>query len=252
MKTSLIIKTIFLLTCISPLLGQAQDTTGVEVPLIKDVQVDFSLGYLKNRHGSLNNTLKENGWGAVSENLLTYSASARAFRGRFLFGFEWMGYTSLGSEENEDLQASLKGYYVEPYIGYTIVQKNNFRLYPFVGLNSSFATLKLEDLSPAVAFDDVWSDPRRGGIVDFNSYALDIGVHMLKLIPVKNRRWDCPQNNKYISVGFKVGYYLNLAEGENGRYNGQRFSDSPSFGINGFYGKMTIGFGTQVRKVKWR
>jgi hypothetical protein len=249
MKRNAIIIIFFLISL--PVLTNAQDSLNIESSPVKHVQVDFKVGFLNNQHTSLNNALASNGWGKLAEGMFTYSIAPKMFRRRFMFGFEWMGYSS-SVQEQGNLKTSLQGYLVEPYAGYVIIQKNNFRLYPFVGINNSFSSLKLQDLSPVTDFDNVWNGTRREATIDFNSFALDLGFHTETLFNIKNRTWDCPQNTNYIALGLTAGYYVNLSESSNGRFNGQRFADSPTFQLNGLYGKLTIGFGTKLRQLKWK
>ena len=91
---------------------------------------------------------------------------------------------------------------------------------------------------------------QRGFHLAYSNAALDVGIQFDKLIPLKNRRWDCPQNTRYLTLGLRAGYIVNPAV--KGRFNGNIVEGAPTWSPGGPYLKLVIGFSTKMRDLKWK
>jgi hypothetical protein len=250
MKT---LPTLFLLMWL-PLFGYAQDSTIIKVTPRKYFQVDFRAGYLKNDHSALNNSLQSYGFQAISENLITYSFSSKFIFNRFVFGIGATGFHVPSQSNPNDIKTKLGGNGADFSVGYILLEKQKFRLYPFVGINQRFAQLKFEDTSPQnmSSLGDVLTNRRREGQINFNSASLDIGIQMEKLIDLKTTRVGCPQNVPHLAIGLRAGYHFLFNNGERGEFNNQSIENAPRFGIKGPYVQINLGLGQRVGQYKWK
>ena len=85
----------------------------------------------------------------------------------------------------------------------------------------------------------------------YSNASLDVGVQVDKMISLKNRRWDCPQNAKFMTMGVRAGYMIGPGAVK-GRFSGRVIDGAPSYSPNGPYVKLVIGFSTKMRDLKWR
>ena len=230
----------------------AQDTLGVEAPHNKHVQANLGVGYFRNDHSSLNRSLEKLGFNPIAEDLITVSASSHFFINRFLVGVDVMGFKAPDDDQPNNTLTDLMGYAYELKTGYAFVNKNKFRLYPYVGVQFNNSWLRLYDNSPVENMGDIFASDRKEGTIVFQNTSLGLGFHAEKLISLKNREWDCPQNARYMSVGVQLGYQVILGGSGNGAYNGQELSDAPDFGLSGPYVKLVLGHGSKIRSLKWK
>ena len=103
----------------------------------------------------------------------------------------------------------------------------------------------------SVNVDDLVNNQQQGFALVYSNAALDVGIQFDKLISLQNGRWDCPQSNRYLTLGLRVGY-LYSPENVKGRFNGQIIEGAPGYAPNGPYVKLVIGFSTKLRDLKWK
>jgi hypothetical protein len=237
-----------------PMLAYGQDSTRVGVVSQRFVQFDLQPGYLRGDLSSINNSLQAYGYNPLEGNILTYTISAKLIINRFVFeaGVPFFRVPDQSQPDQRRTTLSGTGLNFETNLGYALVEKKGFRLYPYAGLRSSYASLKLMDTSPVNNVGSIVNSTRKEGTITFNSGSFNLGLHAEKLIPLNNRKFDCPQNTRYLSLGLKVGYLFSINGGEPGEYNGQALADAPRFGLKGPYLRFTIGFGTGIRRLNWQ
>ena len=244
----------FLLLLLVPVLAYGQDSTGIGVVSKKFFQIDFQPGYLRGDLSSINNSLREYGYNPMEGNMLTYTVSAKFITRRFVLdvGIPFFRASDQSHSDQRRTTLSGTGFNFEANLGYVLVEKKGFRLYPYAGLVSSYATLKLMDTSPVTNLGGIVNGTRREGTITFSGGSFNLGIHAEKLIPLNNRKMDCPQNNRYLSLGVKAGYLFPINGGEPGEYNGQELVNAPRFGLKGPYVRLVIGMGTGIRRLKWQ
>ncbi len=243
----------FLLLLI-PVLAHAQDSTRVGVVSRRFFQIDFQPGYLRGDLSSINNSLRAYGYNPMGGNMLTYTLSAKLIIRRFVLDFGIPFFRASDQSHSDQRRTTLSGtgFNFEANLGYVLVEKNGFRLYPYAGLRSNYASLKLMDTSPVTNLGDIMNGTRKEGTIAFSGGSFNLGIHIEKLIPLNNRKFDCPQNTRYMSLGVKAGYLFPINGGEPGEYNGQGLTDAPRFGLKGPYVRFTVGFGTGIRRLNWQ
>ncbi len=244
----------FLLLLLAPVLAHGQDSTGVGVVSQRFFQVDFQPGYLRGDLSSINNSLRTYGYNPMGGNILTYTLSAKFITNRFVLDFGVPFFRASDQSHSDQRRTTLSGtgFNFEANLGYALVEKKGFRLYPYAGLRSNYASLKLMDTSPVTNLGDIMNGTRKEGTITFSGGSFNVGIHAEKLIPLKNRKVDCPQNTRYLALGLKAGYLFPINGGEPGEYNGQELTDAPRFGLKGPYVRFTIGIGTGIRRLNWR
>jgi hypothetical protein len=244
----------FLLLLLAPVLAHGQDSTRVGVVAKKTFQIDFQPGYLQGDLSSINNSLREYGYNPMEGNMLTYTVSAKFIIRRFVMDLGVPFFRASDQSHSNQSRTTLMGtgFNFEVNLGYALVEKKSFRLSPYAGLVSSYASLKLMDTSPVTSLGNIMNGTRREGTLTFSGGSFNLGVHAEKLIPLNNRKIDCPQNNRYLSLGVKAGYLFPINGGEPGEYNGQELLNAPRFALKGPYLRLVIGVGTRIRQLKWQ
>ena len=228
----------------------AQDSTKA-VSRNKYVQVDIGIGYLNTNMRSINTSLKNLGYQQVKENYATLSLSANYFIRRFLFRSEVSLILPNHVDQPNNTTTAFSGYTVSAGIGYAVIQNPRFRLYPYVGITSFNTTLKFTDKAPVTNMDELINSPKRNAKINFSNASLDLGIQLERMIVVRNNKWDCPQNNKYMTVGTRIGY--NWSPGTvKARYNGSQITGAPEYNFQGPYIKLVIGVGKKIRDLKWK
>ena len=250
MKTPLF----FLLLLLAPVLAYGQDSTGIGVVSKINFQLDFQPGYLRGDLSSINNSLRSFGYNPIEGNILTYNLSAKFIIRRFVLdvGVPFFRAPDQGHSNGRRTTLSGTGANFEANLGYVLMEKKSFRLYPYAGLRSNYAALRLIDTSPVNNLSQLANSTRREGTLTFNSGSFNLGIHAEKLIPLKNRKIDCPQDTRYLSLGVKAGYLFPINGGELGEYNGQELVDAPRFGLKGPYVRLVVGIGARIRRLHWQ
>ena len=246
MKKSLIVSCLIM----TPSLLYGQDS----IPALsanKYFHFDIGIGYTRAQLSSINETLDNYGYKPFSENMATFSLSGNYFLNRILIKSEFTLLIPQSVEQEEDLTTQFGGYSVGIGLGYAVVQKPSYRLTPYIGLNAYTGKLSFIDDSPVQNVDDALNSTYRNAHLSFSNAALDVGIQIEKLIELKNRKWDCPQNTKLMTLGVRVGYNFGFG-GIEGRYNGNHITDAPTYSIQGPYVKAIIGFGSKIRDIKWK
>ena len=232
------------------LMLHAQDSTRA-VSRNKYVQVDIGIGYLNTNMRSINTSLKNLGYQQVKENYATLSLSTTYFIRRFLFRSEVSLILPNLVDQPNNTTTAFSGYTVSAGIGYAVIQNSQFRLYPYVGITSFNTTLKFTDKAPVTNMDELINTPNRNARINFSNASLDLGIQLERMIVVRNNKWDCPQNNKYMTVGTRIGY--NWSPGTvKARYNGNQITGAPEYNFQGPYIKLVIGVGKKIRDLKWK
>jgi len=238
------------ISCLLAATGFTQDST-ITISKNKYIQFDAGLGYLHTNMSSINASLKSTGFKPMKENYGTLSASVAYFANRLMFRTEASLILPNHVDQNQDRNTEFKGYTFGAAIGYALIQQPKFRLYPYVGITAFNTKLQFNDVSYVDNMIQLWNVPGYNSSIRFSNAALDLGVQLDKIMTLKNNKWDCPQFNRYMTLGVRVGY--NLSPGVNkGRVNGHQPNDAPEYNYDGPYIKLVIGTGTKIRQMKWQ
>jgi hypothetical protein len=238
------------IACLLASKGFGQDST-ITVSHNKYVQVDVGIGYLRTNMSSINTLLQHSGFKPMKENYNTLSLSSTYFVNRLLFRAEFSLILPNHVDQAIDRNTEFKGYTVSAGIGYALVQRPKFGLYPYIGITGFNTKLQFNDLTPVADMNELLNTPRKNATIRFSNAALDLGAQLEKIITLKNNKWDCPQNNKYMTMGIRLGY--NWSPGINkARFNGTQLRNGPEYSFEGPYIKLVLGTGTKIRQFKWQ
>ncbi len=213
--------------------------------------IDFAVGYLNTDVSNINGFLSSYGYRPITGNIATVSFSPSFFYGRFVMKGEYTLQLPQVVQQSENRYASFTGRHASASVGYVVFQKPGFRIFPYVGVNSFVSQLVVRERTQASTLDQLVNNQQRAFHLLYSNASLDVGVQFDKLIRLKNRPWDCPQNTRYLTIGVRAGYIVGPGNIK-GRFNGTVIEDAPTYAPSGPYVKLVIGFSTKMRDLKWR
>lgn len=235
----------------------AQDTTLAEVPTSMSVWVEGMAGYLRNDNASLNKSLARAGLHTFAEDVLTKTLAVKVsinkpFFNKMIFSFAVDKWSLNGQDQVKNYSSSLDVRVVEPSIGYSVLAKKDFHLYPYVGFCLNNSTLSYNKLDTVIIQDiaEITNVTKQEGMILFSNKAIDVGLCGERIF--KSTTIDsCPRNVRFFSVAIRAGYMFKLDNTNNASYHGKYIPNGPNFGSGGPYVKLSFGFGVRLRKVKW-
>jgi hypothetical protein len=232
------------------MISYAQDST-IVVSKNRYLQVGLGAGYMHTNMASIGQSLKSLGYKPLKEDYATLSLSGTYFMNRFLFHTEVGVILPSRVSQPGNQQTTFSGYTVGAGIGYAVVWTPKFRLYPYVGINAFNTTLQFTDKSSVADMDELVNGAHRNAKIRFANSSLDMGVRFERIIPLRSKKWDCPQTNRYLTLGAKVGY--NWCPGEvKARYNGNVLTGAPSYNFQGPYMRLIVGVEKKIRQLNWK
>lgn len=235
----------------------AQETTITEVPTSMSVQVEGMAGYLKNDNASLNKSLIRAGLQSFTEDVLTKTLAVKIsinkpFLHKMIFSFAVDKWSLNGQDQVKNYSSSLDVRVVEPSIGYIVLAKKDFHLYPYAGfcINNSSLTYSKLDTVAIQDIAEITNVTKKEGMIVFSNTAIDVGLCGERIF--KSTTIDsCPRNVRFFSVAIRAGYMFKLNNTNNASYHHKDIPNGPNFGAGGPYVKLSFGFGVRLRKVKW-
>ena len=176
-----------------------------------------------------------------------------SFVKRFIYSTSVSKYElSLNADPTTPYFYDFRGQAVEWIIGYKILDKSNFYLYPYVGLNLNTSKLIISrrDSSSISSMNDIISTPDNKSEIKYSNNALDVGMSFERIF--KSRAiGSCPRNVRYFCIGLSAGYLTKLHTSNNTYYRDRKVADGENFGLDGAYVKLSIGYGIKLRRVAW-
>jgi hypothetical protein len=239
-----------LLIAISPWV-RAQDSTGVQVTTLKSFETNISIGYMNDKMPKLNKALNNSGYHALSQNFITSSVGLSVFGRRAYAHWDVFLFNSPATAQENSLKLNVSGWGFGWAVGYSVIDKTKFRLYPYIGLSVFEMKLNFKKDAPTTPDDGIFSAPMRESKITFSNTVLDLGFQADKIFGKKKNKWDCPQNTKYWAIGVRLGYYLNI-HSSSGDYYGKELSDLPHAPMEGPYAKVVFSSGKNFRRLKWK
>lgn len=229
----------------------AQDSVSTMTSRNRFANLDFGVGYLHTDLGNINRFLSSYGYRSVPEGTATLSVSPSFSFNRLVLRSEYTWQVPASRNQSENIRVTFEGWHVAASLGYVVFQRPTFRIYPYVGVNSFVSEVVVQQRNPVSNLNDLVNNQQRGFHLVYSNASLDFGIQLDKMIPLKNRGWDCPQNARFMTVGVRVGYLYGPGDVQ-GRFNSSVIDDAPVYAPNGPYVKMVIGFSTKMRDMKWR
>ncbi|HEY3404727.1 MAG TPA: hypothetical protein VGK59_15160 [Ohtaekwangia sp.] len=245
-KQSVLLVVLVLISCAS----WAQDSV-TTISRNRYANLDFSVGYMNTDLGNINGFLSSYGYKTLQEDIVTLSFAPSYSINRFVIRAEYTWQFPSTRQQSEDVSINFTGRYIAAYLGYLVIQKPNFRLYPYVGLTAFTSQLVVREKTTVTDIDDLVNNTQQAFHLAYSNAGLDVGFQADKLIPLKNKRWDCPQNVRYMTVGIRAGYLFGPGTVK-GRFNNEVVEGAPTYSLKGPYIKLVIGFSTKMRDLKWK
>jgi opacity protein-like surface antigen len=159
-----------------------------------------------------------------------------SFRDRFVLGGS--GYALNGNDINNDsLDISTSGGYGTFNFGYIIVDKAKFKLYPLIGIGGGGYSVSIAKRKNVTA-TEVAQDPGQEIEISNGGLIMDFSVN-LNFLPLLNPDEDKRGYGGFMT-GLKAGFLYQFPSSE-WSFRGGSVTNSPDFGIRGFYVKLIIG-----------
>jgi hypothetical protein len=228
----------------------AQDSVVTTISRNRYANIDFGVGYMHTDLSNINGFLSTYGYKPMSEDIITlsiapsFSVSRLVFRGEFTWQFRVV------MPQPENSTSAFGGRHAAASVGYLLIDKPGYRFYPYVGISSFASHLTVREKTSVSTVDDLVNNQQQGFQLVYSNASLDVGFQFDKLISLRNGRWDCPQSNRYMTLGLRVGYLFGPTV--KGRFNGQIVEGAPAYSPNGPYIKLVMGFSTKMRDLKWK
>jgi hypothetical protein len=139
--------------------------------------------------------------------------------------------------KTSDLKVSYGGGYGTFDLGYMIINKERFKIYPLFGLGGGGYGIKISS-NQDLSVNDISSNPKREIDLSVGSFVMDVSLN-LNALPLVH--YDAIDNSYGgLMTGVRVGYVYGFPTSD-WTYEGGDVNDGPNFGINMFYVKLVIG-----------
>jgi len=227
-----------------------QDSVVTTISRNRYANIDFGVGYMHTDLSDINGFLSTYGYKPMSEGIITLSIAPSFFVSRFVFRGEFTWQFRAVMPQPENFNSAFGGRHVAASVGYLLIDKPGYRFYPYVGISSFASHLTVREKTSVSTVDDLVNNQQQGFQLVYSNTSLDVGFQFDKLISLQNGRWDCPQSNRYMTLGLRVGYLFGPTV--KGRFNGEIVEGAPAYSPNGPYIKLVMGFSTKMRDLKWK
>jgi hypothetical protein len=195
----------------------------------------FMLGVQWLDLSELNSELRANGFKSFNAYDFSYGGAGYGIIGnRLLIGGEGHGFSQ--EKSNSTYLQSLSGGFGFFDVGYIVVQRWGFQLYPMIGIGGGGLSMRLTERA-VLDFDDIVTDPKREALLSVGSFMLQGAVgldYMLKLGVMPE------MSEGGMLFGIRVGYTYSVTktDWDMGDIN---ISGGPDIGISGFYIRFIVG-----------
>ncbi len=167
--------------------SMAQDSVATMVSRNRYANLDFSVGYLHPDLSNINGFLTSYGYKPLQEDIITLSFAPSFSINRFVLRAEYTWQFPASMPQAENVTAAFSGRHLAASIGYLVIQKPNFRLYPYIGLNAFTSQLVVREKTTAPDIDDLVNNHQQAFHLAYSNAGLDVGVQADKLIALKNK-----------------------------------------------------------------
>jgi hypothetical protein len=197
----------------------------------------FQAGYMQLSLDDLNTDLTGGALPAMSEDYLTLGGAGYGARGRFLIGGE--GHALLGRKETTPgglRELAVSGGFGMFRVGWLVVSRGAFDLYPLFGIGGGGMSLKIAERS-VPTFDQVIADPETSSTLTTAVLVLDVGA-------AANYRITMGQRENRVGgflLGVQAGYSFAPAQSAWSLDGTNDVAGGPDLRIQGPYVRLSIG-----------
>ena len=188
--------------------------------------------------GNLNAKLESNGYTRLSENYFCVGGGGHSIiNKRWIIGGE--AYSLLGEDvTSTDFRASTYIFQGFTDIGYIVLAKKGFSVYPLMGLGGGLMTLTFSEKDASYSFDDVLNDPRRGTTLTAGGFLINLALgadYYFKL-------GENEEGNGGFLLGVRAGYILAPFKSGWGMFDNE-LSGAPEISMTGAFFRIILGGG---------
>lgn len=195
----------------------------------------FTIGLTQFDLAELNVIMYGEGYNTFEENFLSSGGGGYGIIKNWVIGGEGFYFTrqTIG---NTSRSASLNGSNGMFKLGYVILSKKGFYLYPVVGVGGGVFELQLKESDSIPTFPDVAANPGRSAHLEANGLILDAGLG-ISFTPKGG-----VTGSGGPTLGLRAGYLFTPSD-FTWKMDGDKLSGGPALGMNGIYVRLTIGGG---------
>jgi len=202
----------------------------------------FQTGYAIFNHGNLNDLLKASGMPELENGSLSFGGGGHSIIHNFIIGGEGHGLVG-NTSENARYAVSQSGGYGFLNLGYLILQKPSFTLYPLLGIGGGGSTVTITDKSNLPgSFNDLLANPKQQSNISKGSFMLNFSIGADYFVA------GTKSKNSYggFMLGLRLGYLLEVNKNK-WDIDNQELSGGPDAGISGPFVRLTFGGGGIAR-----
>jgi hypothetical protein len=198
----------------------------------------FQMGYAFFNQGNLNQLLNASGMPELENGSLSLGGGGHSIIRNFIVGGE--GHGLIGNEsENNNYKVSQSGGYGFFNLGYLVVQKPAFNVYPILGIGGGGSSVTITDKRNLPSnFGDLLANPNQQSNLSKGGFMLNFSLGADYFIAGETN----DKSTEGFLIGLRVGYLLELNQ-NNWSIAGQELSGGPDSGISGPFVRLTIGGG---------
>jgi len=211
-------------------MGQSTGGVGFFTPGIHTIQFNKLNDYLPA------------GYPEITNKPLVTGGAGYAIISNFIIGGEG-GTMHAGSFKKDNQQVDLTGDYSYFSLGYLVMKKKGYMIYPLISIGSNSIDLYVHERNQDVSFNAAVSEP-------FQATTFLYKTKMLKLSATGLYTLKGSRANKAtggLMVGLEAGYQLAYRTGK-WTYDNGNIVNGPDFSNNGFFIQLLIGGGGVIKK----
>ncbi len=201
----------------------------------------FMIGIGQFNLSRLNDMLRARGFENLGNSQISFGGGGYGIlKGKILFGGEGSGFSKAVTSSTQ--KASLSGGCGFFYIGYVVLSRNGFNLFPMLGIGGGGFNLRIVERAATPTFDEILDNPKREVNISTGSFLLNfaLGVdYSLVLSEDKKGRGG-------LLLGIRAGYIFDPTKA-NWRMTDMDVLGGPDVRMTGPYIQLILG-GSGTRK----
>lgn len=179
---------------------------------------------------NLNASFKSSGLPEITENIVSFSGGGLAYIDHLIIGGNGASYQLL-DKDNGTYKTTVSGGVGFFNVGYMVINKSNFMLYPILGIGGSTMRIEIYE-NNKVDFAQLLSNPKKGTIIQNEQFVLDLGLQSNLFLA----------KQKTFGIGLKLGYQIAPTESKWSDSNGT-ITNGPVTNADGLYTQLQFCFG---------
>lgn len=200
--------------------------------------------------GQINQALGANGIPALTGNNIWLNlAGSHLFDNGFMTE-DGIGFTPLSYASSPNYQTEFNQYQIFLRFAYNFSKNQNFRIYPFAGVNLSEAVLNINDdnrINAVSDFSQEIGNSTASKTLYQGNFGVELGGGFDYVIRLSSKQIDCVTLERMIPIGIRAGYYIQATTGD-WKIDNHNLSNSPSNKQNAFFVTLSLGLGYGIKR----